>query len=146
MAKCAKCGYLAQRVWRQGIPAGFREVDEDGRRTGVLPRSTTGTLTSVDTFACFARCTDLRGEVKDGDGAKALDVINRNRTCDFVEWIQGFTPKEHREMMDRKEWREWQERQRLSERRWRIIEVLIFIAAGAATAIIAALISRGWLF
>jgi Flp pilus assembly protein TadB len=54
---------------------------------------------------------------------KTLSVLNEERQCDtFVQWQQGFTPKEHRDMLDRmlvlereerrdRELRDWQERQ-----------------------------------
>lgn len=39
-------------------------------------------------------------------------VINAERVCgDFLQWLQGSTPKEHREMLDRRESRRQQQRQ-----------------------------------
>lgn len=50
--------------------------------------------------------------------ASAL-VVRRDRTCpSWTKWQQGFSPKEHRELLDR-QWMRKQEEQRLdADRRW----------------------------
>lgn len=40
----------------------------------------------------------------------------------FTEWDQGFTPKEHREMIDTRGLERRREEQRKSDRRWRLFE------------------------
>jgi hypothetical protein len=46
-------------------------------------------------------------------------VLQKERNCgSFTPWIQGFTPKEHKEMLDAKEMREWQAEQREKDRAW----------------------------
>ncbi len=47
-------------------------------------------------------------------------VMHRERECAaFTRWIQGFTPKEHREMLDRQWQLDFQERREDADRRWR---------------------------
>ena len=66
-------------------------------------------------------------------------VLKKERDCDlFREYQQGFTPKEHREMMDRERFQEWQDKQRKEDKRWRVIELVVI----SVVAILAATI--GW--
>jgi len=84
---------------------------------------------------------------------------------DFTPWFLGFTPKEHREILDRQkllEWqatrededrrwradeagkdRAWREKQAQGEGIWRLVQVVVFGVVGAMVAILAALIERG---
>ena len=81
-----------------------------------------------------------------------LDIVSRPRDCaDFsIPWRQGFTPKEHSEMLDRQRWQEWQEKQRSDDKKWRIKELLIIVFATVILAgvftILGAFIERGSLF
>jgi hypothetical protein len=46
-------------------------------------------------------------------------VLEKERKCEsFTEWIPGFTPKEHKEMLDAKEMRAWQAEQREKDLAW----------------------------
>ena len=75
---------------------------------------------------------------------RATHIIDDDRTCqEFTKWRQGFTPKEHREMLDRKDFREWQEKQRKSDRWWRIIEVFILVVFAGLFTLLGAFIGRG---
>ena len=89
----------------------------------------------------------------------ARTVSARERDCaSFTPWRQGFTPKEHLEMLDRVErqrWQEeqrekdlrWREQQRKEDKRWRVIELIVL--AGIATLVaggftlLGALIQKG---
>ena len=131
MVKCSECGFLAVRNTESHE---LEEADETFREKGIIPL--TGHAEGRPRSRheplplCFARCHDLQEEFKNVPGEdKAVPggvhrVIIKERQCDaFTEWQQGFTPKEHREMIDRR----W-------ERKWRIITGLIFAAvAGAFT-------------
>ena len=73
-----------------------------------------------------------------------LSVIEKDRICAaFYPWIDGYSPKGHHEMREQERWHHWETDQRKSDRRWRLIELLVFIGAGAITAIVAAMIERG---
>ena len=99
------------------------------------------------------------------DSALVLEVITKERLCSaFTPWQQGFTPKEHREMLDRQEllrwqadredadrtWRtkeakrerRWRRKQASSEVFWRWVQILVFGVAGAIVAIAAAVIQK----
>ena len=104
---------------------------------------------------CFVRVIQFPIQPRNEE---LLDLLQRERECaEFTPWYQGFTPKEHEEMLDRQRLREWQakrededrrwrEDQRKEERRWRFIELLVF--GGLVTIvyvvaqIVAALIQR----
>lgn len=134
------------------------EVDSAFRATGNPPRrkvqvatggtSSTGTQTPYRHIPiCFARAYDLQSEIpgqlsqdqEDYPAKLVLEVISKDRKCPkrmpadgFTRWHQGFTPKEHREMLDRQETRDWQAKQdakRTSERRLDAL-VLVFVAGG----------------
>ncbi len=128
MVKCADCGFLAARNRTT------RELDEaEGlfREYGTAPivYDKTGRNPYAgweQILVCFARSHDLGGEVaefgaKDGQKNIAVHyVINQDRECkSFTKWSQGSTPKEHREMMDREEWRKWREDREEADRKWR---------------------------
>jgi hypothetical protein len=49
-----------------------------------------------------------------------VPVAAEERKCaEFCEWRQGFSPKEHREMVDREELRRWQADREDADRLWR---------------------------
>lgn len=170
MVKCADCGFLALRVFST---ARLEEADYWYRTTGIAWRPH-----DDDSFfppICFAReinfveaiqesvarreGADLRETLERGMFAKAEDtqpVVQQERECDsFTPWKQGFSPKEHREMLDR-QWmrdqeearadadRKWRNDQRREERIWRVIEILAFGVLVSITAIAAGAVGAGW--
>jgi hypothetical protein len=64
-----------------------------------------------------------RDEMWAGWPKYVFKIITRDRNCDkagkFTNYQQGFTPKEHKEMMDRKEMLEWQAKREEADREWR---------------------------
>ena len=157
MRKCAECGFLAQRVYLGSVPQGFIEIDEEARATGDLPGHgqfvfhQIGTATpdthSGDRYpTCFARAVNLQKRTmllttaelpeKDRRGGSIVSevkyVLNQwQHSCaEFTPWVHGFTPKEHREMIDRefllkredardKADHDWRDKQAEAERVWR---------------------------
>lgn len=164
MVKCSECGFLTLRDRKTGQ---LEEVIDDYRLSGETPN-----YVAYEGYhnwpICFAMAIDLFTEVnraaeqqhldKSRDWAKyVLGVIDKDRECPpvgkalgFTEYIQGFTPKEHREMLDRKQLLEWQvkrekddknfrKQENQSNRRYRIAElvlVILTIIAILATAFI----------
>jgi hypothetical protein len=64
---------------------------------------------------CFVRAYSLFEEQ-----GNFLDVINKDRECDrFEAWQQGFTPKEHLEMINLQEERKAREAFAREEREWK---------------------------
>lgn len=169
MVKCSECGFLALRDKTTGL---LVEANDDYRASGRVPEYIAAYKEYHNYPICFAMAYDLMPEVEqaaqqqfingsDDWGKYTLGVINKERVCPphgksygFTTWQQGFTPKEHREMLER-QWmrqredkrdadiREWQERQRKSDRRWRIIEGIVFVLLAGGFTVLGALISRG---
>mgnify|MGYP001618254105 CR=1 FL=1 len=190
MVKCAACGFLTLRndytgeldevdsTFRQsGDPPARRRPDPPGR----LEQSTDAIFDKPYLLMpiCFVRAWNLFEEFNlgpnPGYATLAPDlvwkVITKPRPCansesklGFVKWEQGFTPKEHREMLDRERllklqfdredadrlWRErqeerehkWRKEDEVSELKWRIVQVVVFGGMGAGVAILAAIIGK----
>jgi hypothetical protein len=75
---------------------------------------------------CFANAIPIHIQIPNyaGDDGSNIPqgvmlVTGTDKSCDgFTPWIQGFTPKEHREMLDREEDRKRQERLDKDHREW----------------------------
>ena len=131
MVSCAECGYLAVR-------------DKDTRELEEVERSETGGVgflflqATVDGEIsdyrrkheypiCFMRKRNLGDEY--GELAKLdtpeidkriISIVFKDRECDeFTQWQQGFTPKEHRDMMDRQWKLEYEARRDAEDKKWR---------------------------
>lgn len=138
MVKCSECGFLALRTQTDWVSG---EAPDYFRETGQPP----GTISFL---LCFARKIKIQQETdklpKDsgGRGNRVLQIISAERECDsFAEWQQGFSPKEHREMLDRERLLKWQTEENRSNRRYRLIELaLVFVTIVAV--LLAAFIER----
>lgn len=135
MAKCSECGFLAVWLTREYE---FREASRFFRQQGG-PENTIANYMAY-TPQCFVRQWDLASEassnplhvLQDGYRNIVKGVITKDRICSsHTSWMQGFHPKEHQEMLDRK-----------SERRWRIAEGLIFAVTGAVVGSLVALVPQ----
>ena len=139
MVKCAECGFLAVRNPGTGEPD---QATDAYRETGST--QPWGDYDAEYPPLCFVReyplqreASQFRNEIWPEPNIhwpelrsrlihSTNEVIQRERECSrFNLWQQGFTPKEHREMLDRK----W-------ERRWRLIELgVLALLGGAFTAL-----------
>lgn len=126
MAKCSECGFLA--VWHFKNYK-FLEASNYFRSNGALENEAR-TLSIYET-RCFCSKADLAHEVTQDQHylfaypEAVKNIISKERKCGGeTPWLQGFHPKEHVEMQDR-----------LSERRWRFAEGLIFAIAGGVVAL-----------
>jgi hypothetical protein len=95
VVKCADCGLLALRSLDT---FGLRETSLEYRRGLSHP--------IAEPHSRFVPlCTALQWESPspDGDYQAAHELLDEERRCDdfFIEWVPGFAPKEHREMLDR---------------------------------------------
>ncbi len=172
MDKCADCGFLAAR---NIDTRNLDEVEREFRRSGEPPNQIMagkeiGYPIHKRYPVCFVQEYDLLDlfEKINGDEYKRfLVVIDEERRCEpFTTWKQGFTPKEHQEMIDRqwkldfeakreqedREWRaseekdrrEWQQKQSAKRFRWEVLLVGGVIAVLIVTSqILAAFIERG---
>jgi len=178
MVKCSECGYLSLRnIETRNLDEAEQVFREWGKIVGVrrsFPSQIEGTPFHVDDGVtsyihdglpiCFARSHNLTSSFrelisKDYETDKAIiEIINKEWDCTlFTKWQQGFTPKEHREMMDKKEMLEWQatredndrkwrDAQRNDDKRWRRTELIVLgivsvVIAGCFT-LLGSLISR----
>ena len=150
MVKCIDCRYLAARHHETRL---LEEVEEDYRNNGVSPNTTVGYKHGIgiavyDEPVCFMRCYDLKaeyGEIKPpGLRKDLLSTLRKDRECNcFTKWKQGFTPKEHRDIMDREKMIEWQHKERRSDVKWRIVELIVLVASAGLFTLLGAWIARG---
>jgi hypothetical protein len=165
MVKCSECGFLAAR---DIDTRRLDEVEKAFRESGSPPvRYVSGRNQYVGQERvpiCFVQAYDLKQEIEIARGSDAMNatwvhfVINQDRECQpFMEWQQGFTPKEHREMLDREamlKWqtereeadKKWRENESKENRKWRFREFLIAAIAVIVViiaAILGAIIERG---
>ena len=137
MVKCEDCGFLAVRSKKD-----FKldEASSEYRKSGVIAigydeQGRNQHELHFQEPLCFAGAYDLKNEFAEeqmGTVTRAWSVISRERDCQqHTEWIQGFTPKEHREMLDRR----W-------ERKWRIITGIIFVSLAGLFTLLGAFIAN----
>ena len=123
MVKCLDCGYLAARNVRT------RLLDE----TEWATRLTGETIRSIhEPPLCFMRnifpLTEYISHNGEFDTESIRIALQKERECiQWIEWTMGFTPKEHREMMDRKFMAEMEEKRRGNDRKWHWIELAAII-------------------
>jgi len=150
MVKCIDCGYLAARHHETRL---LEEVEENYRNNGVSPNTTVGYKHGIgipvyDEPICFMRACDLKaeyGEKRPPSMTKdLLSTLRKDRECNsFAKWQQGFTPKEHREMVDRENIIEWQHRERRSDIKWRIVELIVLVVSAGLFTLLGTWIARG---
>ncbi|MEK6261313.1 MAG: hypothetical protein AABP62_22155 [Planctomycetota bacterium] len=105
--QCKNCGYLSALDRRDEYP-NIIDVDFKTRTEGKVPTYEYGVGTGYtllipiykDGPICFRLVCDM---MQDGRDAKSsedfLRIINTERHCGmFVQWQQGFSPREHMEM------------------------------------------------
>ena len=169
MVKCQECGFLTVRV---RDTRELCESESDIRYSGKLP-SQGGYYIYEERPLCFQRQSQFRIDTMEAvagsfSADQRLEVFSRERECSaFTEWQQGFTPREHQEMLDRKlvveredrrdsEMREREDRRdeqtrKLQERLhnkelWILggLATIALVGGSVAAAIIEGAINRGW--
>jgi len=149
--KCGECGFISARDWKTRQ---FAEIDDKKRCSGEIGSELGGFEPAP---ICFINSFDIKEEVEvlrkaahdepthDSMGGYIPPhwatyvkvVLNTERKCKpFRKWQQGFTPKEHREMVDR-------ERQRKEDRKWHLIELIVLIIGAGLFTLLGAWIGRG---
>jgi hypothetical protein len=116
MVRCVDCGFLCVRSHANE----FVEVPEDIRRNWGAQQHDNFWKGNKTIPICFARALPEDGRREAQAGPKdSQKVIERERECAFfMEWQQGFTPKEHREMFHEKMLMEMHAQQRERDRDW----------------------------
>ena len=157
MEKCRECGFLASRNNTTGE---LVQADSDYRDIGkVTAYLLEGEVANLP--LCFVQAWDLSTENQEQAGKQFIDeqaglpadwpvyvrrIIGKERECPkkdakegtlgFTKYQIGFTPKEHREMMDRermlqreaereKDDRQFRKDERAENRKFRIIELVV---------------------
>jgi hypothetical protein len=132
--KCADCGYLAVRTHESRT---LVEADLELRKCGTSPKmSANPTQDYYDPLPlCFVMEQDLvdefrraLGQTQQASNATRMEnskrewrtvfsVIEAPRTCpQWIKWCQGFTPREHKEMIDAQKQQEWNEKRLEADR------------------------------
>jgi hypothetical protein len=124
--QCINCGFLANHE-------GLTEVDYDIRH------KTGSKIYSIGRFSflCSQQKADFTAEFDNQGGIdsseKMLGIVSRERKCPyFRKWHPSFSPKEHREMVDREH-----------ERIWHIFEIIAIGLFTTLSGVIGALIAKG---
>jgi hypothetical protein len=162
MVKCSECGFLAIR---NAETRNLEEVEFKPRQSGDIGKL--GVQRYVLIPVCFAMVANFDEEIEElrkspeytekrnGYGQVTWPqwstfvkvVLNKERECEsFTRWHQGFTPKEHREMLDRQEMLKWQADREDADRKWRTRQRwYMVIIAGIFTILggVIALLARG---
>ena len=127
MDKCSECGFLCVRNTRS---FSLDEASGDFREKGQVAQVTdekganSHYLNEIMPL-CFARCAYLNKVLKDikqksNPFQEIVNIIHVDISCEgFTKWQQGFTPKEHRELLDRKWMLDFQVKREDGDRQWR---------------------------
>jgi hypothetical protein len=69
---------------------------------------------------CFVAAIEFQKECSTIDIKGVMEAMNRERECEsFTPWKQGYTPREHHEMLEMKLLRDWQANREEADRAWR---------------------------
>lgn len=129
----------------------FVETDNQYREKGELILNVAHHSCNVHPL-CFVAKYDLSKEYDSDNGLsqreKILNIINRDRDCKrnypefgFIEYKQGFSPKEHYELKDKERVEFILREQRKSDHRWGITLVVVAGVFTIIGAVIGAVIS-----
>jgi hypothetical protein len=110
MIRCADCGFLGLRRRQDRA---VLEAENEFRIWAMHPVRVEGNSGNVyeSRPICCAQASYLAGELNGETTEELKRVIQHERDCKkFTPWKQGFTPKEHHEMIDRQWEQERQDR------------------------------------
>ena len=138
MVKCSECGYLAVR---DKDSRELKEAEVEYRKRGLR-------IAKYEYIPiCFVQVRDFRDEVINKKGASNLDnisigeFISKEIKCElFTKWLQGLTPKEHVEMIDRERMLKWQIEREDADRKWRTKQQWFMVLVAGIFTIIGAVI------
>ena len=166
MVKCADCGFLAVRHLET---RDLREAEGSYRDTGEIPRDLNRPKHLYEEVPlCFERLRIFDPQ-RCTSAAERQEVVQEEigHCVGFTEWHHGFTPKEHRELLDREyrlrrdeelrqqvwdreDTRDAAMRRQLGEQHrtellvFGLLATLALTIASIAAAIVDGAVSRGW--
>lgn len=113
MAKCIMCGFLSLRNAQTDR---LEEIPGNRRSAGSFALATYGGIHCSEKVFCL----ELEMRQAGGTGREQYqEIVNKERDCPrFTEWIEGYSPRDHRDMYNEKMLLEIQETQREKERVW----------------------------
>ncbi len=122
MVKCSECGFLAVRNVETRE---LEEAESVYREFGVSPLMGKMEGHPTDRHSTIPLCIrgyqGLQHEITEAlaSDSRVSQVVHKDRDCElYTEWLLGFSPKEHLEMLDRKWTLEFQAEQRRLDRDW----------------------------
>jgi hypothetical protein len=97
----------------------LQEANLKFRETGWLPTNGDGTSIFDAAPVCFMRAAHLKSIVNEKRSKPLHERLKEPLSCGyFTTWIQGDSPKEHREMIRDGIIQRWQEQQAAEQRKW----------------------------
>ena len=148
MVKCSECGYLSIRNKNND---NLDEADIEFREKGIVPTLFDNIGRNphhihkeiplcLEHKSLGSAINNLKNPSNPFEEIKL--AIQEERDCkEFTKWQQGFTPKEHREMMDRKTMLELEEKRRQNDRKWHWIELAILVVGAGLFTLLGAWIT-----
>jgi len=138
MVRCADCGFLCVR---RHSDRQLCEVEADIRKTWHIPIEDKRRIYR-DLPLCFVRKADLQAGGDADKPATVLRIIQAERECDgFTPWHQGYSPREHKDMLDAKAMQAWMVEQRNSDRWWNLCNAGVSALISALVAGIVSIVS-----
>ncbi|MGA2158114.1 MAG: hypothetical protein ABSG90_02730 [Dehalococcoidia bacterium] len=143
--KCATCGYLGSR---NSETRHLEETDYTTREKGIIPLYFREDKIYHPTHTvpfCSRHVIDLEYEAGIKNQTpdinlipkKILPVMQAERDCkSWIQWMEGFTPQEHRQM-------EFEEKVRQSDKRWHIAEIILIVLLSGLFTLLGSWLSRG---
>ena len=134
----------------------LREAEPGFRETGLLPTSIGQKYYLYEeTLLCFQGIVEFDDKQCGSTiGRQEQMNVERGDCPGFTPWRRGYSPRDHREMLDREEERRWRQerddadrkwRRRIEQdnRRWRLIELAVLGFGIILATIVGAFIERG---
>jgi hypothetical protein len=143
MVKCAECGFLAtRRLWSHELVEAAAPYRDEGQQPTdpqnrnfysceLVPVCAVQRRNFVERLLRQGRTTQIGQDELTREEVRAA-LLEEYDCAQWTVWHQGFTPKEHREMLDRQS----MHRQQVSNSRWNLaVAVGAVIVALAGTGI-----------
>jgi hypothetical protein len=123
MPRCRDCGYLAARQNSAApvlVEVGFADRENWSRGFVVIAPGPPIRDTFAAAPVCFVMARKFEEELKgEQSRSNVNELLKEEWNCpSFTPWNQGFSPKEHKEMMMTEQIQRLQNEQRESDRRW----------------------------
>ena len=140
MAKCAECGFLASRNKQTRI---LQETEPEARNKGFINELHQAPICLMNMYDLWEEMNTPYGNDYMGGYEKIVSALQTERDCkQFTEWHKGFTPKEHREMINseqqQKHLEERENQQRISDKRWHLWEIVAIAVATISAGVVGA--------